>query len=274
MDSEKIKNFPKAYCASLIESEERRENIKKQFQEKGIDSIEFLISKKFEDSEDVVEGNRIFFLDDGTKGAIVSHLKMIKKWYDETLDEYGFFCEDDLSLDTIQYWNFTWENFIQELPKGWDCVQLLSCGSHIKEIKLRKRYWDDWSVGAYIITRKYAKVLIDSYIREDKFVLEVEDWAPLAEHLIYLTPKTNIQNIDTSHNVYTFPLFLEEIKFETTFLNRGTKDYGIDSGLMLQSHKEHHIESYNLILDWWKDIGKDLTLKEILQLENGDGNEF
>jgi GR25 family glycosyltransferase involved in LPS biosynthesis len=266
MVSEKLKNFPKVYCASLIESKERRENIQKQFYENKIGSIEFLISEKFENSEDIVEGNKIFFLDNGTKGAIVSHLKMIKKWYEDCSDEYGFFCEDDLSLDTVQYWNFTWKNFIEELPENWDCVQLLSCGNHIEQIFLRKRYWDDWSVGAYIITRNYAKKLLDSYIFGDKFILEMGDWVPLAEHLIYSTPKSNIESDENLYSVYTFPLFLEEIKFETTFLNRSTKNFGVDCGVMDQSHKEHHIESYNIVLEWWKNIGKNLTLKEILKM--------
>ena len=266
MVNEKLKKFPKVYCASLIESEERRKNIKKQFQENGIDDIEFLISKKFEESEDIVEGNSIFFLDAGTKGAIVSHLKMIKKWYDETSEDYGFFCEDDLSLETVQYWNFNWQSFIKELPKDWDCIQLLSCGKNIQNIRMRRRYWNDWSVGAYIITRKYAKILIDSFIFENKFVLEIGEWVPLAEHVIYLTEKTNIENIENLYNVYTFPLFLEEIKFETTFLNRNTKDYGVDCGILVEPHKEHHVESYNIILEWWKGVGKNMTLNEILKM--------
>ena len=118
---------------------------------------------------------------------------MIQNWYNKTDESYGFFCEDDLCLDTIQYWNFTWEEFIESLPENWDCVQLLCCGPNLDEIKFRKRHWDDFSVGAYIVSRKYAKVLIESFIGDDEFIFEYPDdelWAPLAENLIYFTPKS------------------------------------------------------------------------------------
>lgn len=262
-------NFPNIYCASLKESTERQENIRKQFLENNIQSFQFLLSERFENTNDIIEGEKTFYLDHGTKGAITSHLRMIKHWYYNTNESYGFFCEDDLSLETIQYWNFTWDEFIESLPKDWDCIQLMCASENAGNVRLRKRNWDDFSVGAYILTRKFAKVLIDTFIKDDKFLLEFPDhpdWVPLAEHLIYYTPKSVIDSVELKYNVFVLPLFIEEIKFTTTFFDRKSKYWGEDTGVYKETHKGHHIDSYHKVLDWWKTIGKTLTIQEIMNL--------
>jgi hypothetical protein len=260
-------NFPNIYCASLKESTERQENIRKQFLENNVQSFQFLLSERFENTNDIIEGEKTFYLDHGTKGAITSHLRMIKHWYYNTNESYGFFCEDDLSFETIQYWNFTWDEFIESLPKDWDCIQLICASENSDDIRLRRRTWDDFSVGAYIVTRKFAKVLIDTFIKEDKFLLEFpnnNDWVPLAEHLIYYSPKSVVDSQNLEYNVYVLPLFVEEIKFTTTFFDRKSKYWGEDTGLYKETHKGHHIDSYHKVLNWWENIGKNLSLNEIL----------
>ena len=252
----KLDKFPKIYCASLFESEDRRKNFKNQFLKYNIEDINFLLSERQFEDDPSVSGELTFLLNLGTIGATVSHLKMIKKWYDETNEPYAFFCEDDLSLQTVQYWNFNWNNFLIELPDNWDCIQLMCIGKNLNSIKFRRRYWDDWSVGAYLISRKYAKILIDSFISNEKFLLEYPEehyWAPLAENLIYYAPRSVIdQNI--LYNVYTFPFFVEAIEFISTFHGKSLEE----------KYKEDHLESHIEVLKWWKNIGKDLTLKELL----------
>lgn len=254
-NSDKLFAFPSVYCISLEESLDRQDNIKKQFFDCKIKNYKIFTSKRFSESEDKISGKYLSYINNGTKGCTVSHLKMIRKWYNETDESYAFFCEDDLSFETVQYWNFTWIDFIDNLPENWDAIQLVCIGSHLDEIKLRKRYWDDWSVGAYLLSRKYAKVLIDSFIKGDEFLLEYPEdyyWAALAENLIYYTPRTAIgQSEETLYNVYTFPLFVEEIKFRSTFND-------------VNDHKEHHLQSNKIVLDWWKSIGKNLELKDII----------
>ena len=266
-NSLQLKNFPNIYCASLKESKERQENIKKQFLDNGIESFQFLLSERFENTDDIIEGLKTHYLDDGTKGAITSHLRMINYWYNNTDEPYGFFCEDDLSLETVQYWNFTWNEFIENLPKDWDSIQLMCASENSEDVRLRRRTWDDFSVGAYIVTRKFAKILIDTFIKDGKFLLEFPgnlDWVPLAEHLIYYTPKSVIDSQDLQYNVFVLPLFVEEIKFTTTFFDRKSKYWGEDTGVYKETHKGHHIDSYKKVLNWWKTIGKTLTIEEII----------
>ena len=252
----KLENFPTIYCASLIESENRRNNIIKEFLNYSIQNINFLLSERQLKDDPNIIGKYKDVMDLGTIGATVSHLTMIKKWYYETDEAYAFFCEDDLSLETVEYWNFSLENFLNNLPENWDCIQLMCIGKNLNKIHLRKRYWDDWSVGAYLISRKYAKILIDSFTCGDKFLLEYPEdhyWAPLAENLIYYSPKSVIDQ-KISYDVYTFPLFVESIEFISTFHGRSLEE----------KYKEDHLESYINILKWWKNTGKNLTLEQLL----------
>lgn len=251
----KLLNFPSVYCTTLEESIDRQNNIKNEFLNFNIKNNQIIPSKKYQKSNDIIVGKHTHYLDKATLGCVCSHLKMIKKWYEETNEDYAFFCEDDLSFETVQYWNFSWDEFVDCLPKNWDCVQLICIGEHLNPIKFRKRYWNDWSVGAYILTRRYAKVLIDSFIDKDIFKLEFPEdhfWAPLAENLIYYSPETLIEFDNLKYNVYSFPLFVENIKFNSTF-----EEY--------PEHKEYHIESYNSTIYWWKNIGKDLTPETIIK---------
>ena len=135
-------------------------------------------------------------------------------------------------------------------------IWVVDYGKNLNKIHLRKRYWDDWSVGAYLISRKYAKILIDSFTCGDKFLLEYPEdhyWAPLAENLIYYSPKSVIDQ-KISYDVYTFPLFVESIEFISTFHGRSLEE----------KYKEDHLESYINILKWWKNTGKNLTLEQLL----------
>ena len=79
---------------------------------------------------------------------------------------------------------------------------------HIREdfgnFKLRERYWDDWSATAYILKREYAKKIIDTYIREDSYHLEIPNSSvmPLIENILFTS----------LGKTYTYPIFVEDIK--------------------------------------------------------------
>jgi len=240
----KLNNFPTSYYLSLEESTERQKNIEKQFLNYGI-HINSLISKRFSESEDVVTGEYLYQLNSGTAGCCVSHLKAIKEWYDNYDDDYAFFCEDDLSLETIPYWDFTWQEFINSLPGDWDAVQLLTIRKDFGDFKLRERYWDDWSATAYIIKRKYAKILIDTYIKGNEYCLEIPNSSvmPLIENILFTT----------LGKTYTVPLFVEEISFESTFSK--DQDDDVNAG-----QKNNHYHANKQVLEYWKGKFIDETI--------------
>lgn len=235
----KLHNFPTPYCVTLEESKDRQQNIINQFQKYDVDVI-FIKSKRFSESNDVITGKYIDQLNDGTKGCVVSHIKAIQLWYENTDESYGFFCEDDLSLETIKYWNFTWEDFISELPDDAECVQLMAIRNQFDRYDIRERYWNDWGATAYIITRDYAKKIIDNYVFEDEYRLNLpSEIVPLVENILFTS----------LGRVYTIPLFVEEILFQSTF----TKDLDNDVN---NGQKTNHYEAHNLVLNHWKNMNK------------------
>jgi FkbM family methyltransferase len=248
MSKNKLENFPSVYFISLEESIDRQQNIKNQFSEYGIIPIPIL-SKRFDKSDDVIDGKFLHQLNGGTAGTVVSHLKAIRKWYEETDEDYAFFCEDDLSLDTVQYWDFTWEEFVKTIPEDAMCVQLLVIRKDYESFDLRKRLWDDWAGTAYIITRDYAKILVEHYcLGKKRFHLELpesrSDIIPLSENVLFET----LENI-----CYAIPLFVEDIEVGTTFSPKEDKEVN-------GNQKNGHVESYKTVMDYWKNKMKPLTI--------------
>lgn len=231
----KLKGFPTVNYISLKESKIRQQNLKSQFKEYGIENLNPLISKRFNECNDILTGPSVDILDSGTKGCVVSHIKMIKRWIDQNTDEkYGFFCEDDFSLESVNYWNFTWQDFIEKIPQDAECVQLYCIRDYQRPIQFEERSTSDWSVTAYILTKEYAQKIVDRYyVSENEYDLTIFDtgWYPMPENVIFY-----------GHGkVYAVNLFLEDVELETTF---GGSDFNV---------KENHIESYNYNINWWKE---------------------
>jgi len=153
----KLKNFPNIHCVSLEENFDRRNLLLNEFSKYGISEINFSLSKKYPENNHIIEGE---YLDDNIinlRGAdcSVSHIKTIDKWIQETNEEYAFFCEDDLSLETVAYWNFTWDEFYSKLPDDWECIQLFIISDHFKveSLEISPRMWNFWGATAYIMKR-------------------------------------------------------------------------------------------------------------------------
>jgi hypothetical protein len=244
----KLSGLKTVYYVSLEESKERQKNIEETLSSHGVEDIRSIISKRFSECDDVVTGKYVYQLNDGTKGCCVSHLKAIKDWYETTDQEYGFFCEDDLSFDTVDYWNFTWNELIENLPEDWDCVQLLCIRGEFEDVKIRGRYWDDWAATAYIVKRDYAKFIIDNYIVGDTYHLELKDAEvmPLIENILFAS----------THKCYTIPLFVENINFTSTFEG--------DDGDVKDGQKRNHYFTHDFIINWWKDKGIHKTIEELM----------
>jgi tetratricopeptide (TPR) repeat protein len=255
----KLQNFPTTYYMSLEESVDRQKNLTDQFKQYGISPVP-IISKRFSESDDKVTGKYLHQLNDGTKGCAISHLKAIKEWYETTDEDYAFFCEDDLSLETVKYWDFTWEEFIDSLPEDAECVQLLTIRNDFGTFSIRDRLWNDWGATAYIITRDYAKKLIDTYIKDNTYHLEIlnDDIMPLIENILFT-------NLGKS---YTIPLFVEDIDYESTFSKE--QDDDVNDG-----QKNNHKVAHEIVLKYWKNKMKKYNVvdcfpyfneKELLEL--------
>lgn len=258
----KLEGFPSVYYLSLEESIDRRNYLKEQFKEYGIDNIKGVISKRFHECNDVVKGQFVHELTDASKGCCVSHIKCIKRWLDETPDHepYAFFCEDDLSLKTVKHWNFSWKEFLSYLPHDWDCLQLMWVRNSIEDVKFRERYLDDWAASAYVLKRDYARKLVNTYYKEGEYVFDipVDGWRlqPIIENLIFTMGKT-----------YGAPLFVEEVyKFDATFTKSVEFTGFKDEYEIVEGQGPSHITSHDTVLKWWEENSNN-SLTLLMDLE-------
>jgi hypothetical protein len=230
----KLEGFPTVCYISLSQSSERRKKLESSFSEYSI-TPKSIISEKFSDCNDVVTGKYAHTLNDGTKGCGVSQLKAIKEWYENTNEECLFVCEDDLSLETVKYWNFTWKEFYDSLPSDWNCVQLVVVRDDFDTYELRERMWDDWSVTGYLIRRSHASKIIEDYCKEDSYHFEIPNCniQPLVENLIFTVGKT-----------YARPLFVENVEMTSTFI-------GMDDDVK-EGQKNNHCIANEKVLNYWK----------------------
>tara|TARA_B100000214_G_scaffold252279_1_gene185537 strand:- start:127 stop:921 length:795 start_codon:yes stop_codon:yes gene_type:complete len=176
-------------------------------------------------------------------GCTTSHLKAIKKFYDETDDPYAIIMEDDCCLDTVKYWNFTWKDVVAKLPYDWDVVQIAIIATGDIITKIHKRFVNEFSTACYLITRHHAKKLINLHCRGDKFKLDngVKP-RPVADDLIY-----------NSGNSYAVPLLLFRIELGSTI------------------HPEHvdafHKGNFDCQMNYWQQTGAQMTINDVMNYD-------
>lgn len=251
----KLETFPSINFVSIEESVDRRTLLYEKFSEYGLTDITPHIFERYDDSKHTFYGDCAENFVGRGRGPVTSHLKAIKNWYFDTDDEYTFFCEDDLSFETVKYWNFTWHEFFELLPSDWGCVQLcwVREGDMFKFsdnlLKIRSRCWCDWSTCAYLIKRSHAKKLISSYYRNSEFTLDYigndhtqrPNWAlrPTVETIIFSQVSP----------IYGIPIFVEDVlNFQSTW----------------SEESNHNHYSYTTVLEWWKTEGKNLSIIELM----------
>ncbi len=266
-DENKLQGIPSIHCISLEESKERREFFVNQFKKYGVeDKISFHISERFGDVKETLEFEEGFEDKscDGNKSIFVAHLKNIKNWYDNTTEEYALFCEDDLSLHPVKYWNFTWEDLMEHLPSDWECVQLTYTGDtfHEELIRLQKRRWYFWGIQAFLVKREYAKKLLDTYYRHDRIIMRIQDPEPYYYkgyeffpdfHKYPYAESLLLRGLGT---VYTLPILAEDVNFPATFFLNNPDFYK-------EEQKPGHFESYKIALNWWKEKGYKKSIKDL-----------
>lgn len=224
----KLDNFPAVHAVSLDECQDRRFNLEEKFNQYGVNRIKFHTFSRYTGEYDITGKHSESVLIPHI-GAITSHIFTIKDWYDYTNEEYAFFCEDDLSFETIQYWKFTWDEFIENLPSDWEVVQLCLISETNKDITFSERGIWDWGCQAYIMKRSYAAKVINTHYKDGAFDLTIPgypDILPCIETVLFLG----------LGKVYNFPLFVEDLNFEST--------YAVQRSI--------HFDSYNKVIDYWK----------------------
>jgi GR25 family glycosyltransferase involved in LPS biosynthesis len=82
----------------------------------GTENIDYLIDNVEQKHRDMAKMSEI--------ATTISHIKAIEHWINTSDSKYAIFAEDDLSDETIQYWGWTWKEFISSIDFDYDVLQL------------------------------------------------------------------------------------------------------------------------------------------------------
>lgn len=256
ISSKKFEDFPPVFCVNLESCVDRRENLSKQFSDVGVHDIYYGQYKKYKEYDYSLRGSCVHMLQENSKGPVTSHIKINQHWTQNTDHDYAFICEDDLGIHPAKYWNFTFKELINKLPKDWGCIQL----SYLREdlnydFYLRKRYYYDFGCQAYLISRKYAEEMVKRYLVSDNvFNLEIPfGWINTShKESVYYKVYPIVENIvfETIGQVYSFPIFVEDFDNTNSTFTDCPDNYRFYCNRMIRS--------------WWKNAGKNKELNNLI----------
>lgn len=243
--SPKLKGIPNVYWLNLDADTHRRQYMEEQLEYWEIKNHTRIsgYDGRTDDVSCYLKGVYPENMIQNEVGCCLSHLKAIKHFYENTDDEYALIFEDDVVLDIVKYWNFSWKEFFSKLPYDWDCIQLTTICTGNIYIKLHNHFINDFSAAAYLINRHHASKIMRHHIRGEKYKLDnkVKPRA-VSEDLIFGSGKT-----------YTIPLFL----------------YSLNLGSSI--HPEHidifHKQSYEALLNYWHQNGPDLNISDLMDYD-------
>jgi len=250
----KLLNFPSVNYTSLRESVDRREYMQSQLKYLGIERSSVYITDRFTELTDIKITGQFAHEVEAQFGVIVSHLNLMRNWYNSCNEPYAIFCEDDISFESVNYWNFTWYEFMANLPKDWECVQLMRMVSPWYEgvedvLKINLKLGRAWGSNS-LMSREYVRRLLEKTCKGfNEYHLEV--WvgesaiSPIIENLLFLGNGT----------VYNIPFLIEDFKFGTTYKNKPA------------NADDDQMRSHISILNEWKTKGHTLDIKDIMRLE-------
>jgi GR25 family glycosyltransferase involved in LPS biosynthesis len=263
--SEKLKNFPSVNYTSLRESADRRAYMQNQFDHYGITKTNVYLTERFEKISDYVQvtGTGLCMPEVHTQmGTIISHINLLRNWYISTDEEYAIFCEDDVSFESIKHWNFTWDEFVQNLPEYWNGVQLTKvmmpycnpAGDPNLSLKITRGRW--WGAHS-LLRRPYVKVLLDRVCQGynsyqlDSIYLDGVPYGPIIENLLYLQ----------MGGIFNFPMLFEDASFDTTYKNKNKITVGVETA------NDSQYWSHRLIAEQWRTNGATLNFKDAMTLK-------
>jgi len=238
----KLKGLPPIYYINLDDQPERKQYMEEQFKYWEIDNYTRISAYdgREDDLSDIIKGRYPENMTSGEIGCTTSHLKAIKHWMETSDSPYAIIMEDDVDLQLARFWNFTWQDFVSKVPYDWDVIQLAIICTGDLHVKLHKRFVNDFSTAAYMITRHHAEKLMKFHIRDGKYKLDqgVKPRA-VADDLIY-----------NSGNTFSIPIFL----------------YRIELGSSI--HPEHvdafHKASHDGLFQFWQHRGHDMTIDDFM----------
>ena len=225
----KLKGLPPVYVINLDGQPERWDVMEESLKYWEVENYTRISAYdgREDDLGDIIKGRYPDQMSSGEVGCTTSHLKAIKEFL-KTDAPCALILEDDCDISTTSYWPFIWKDFYSKIPYDYDVIQLAVINPMSVYLQLHRRFVNDFSTAAYMITRHHAQKLVNLHCRGDKYKLDNGSKPrAVADDLIY-----------NSGNTFAIPLFL----------------YRIELGSSI--HKEHvdvfHKTSYDALWNFWK----------------------
>ena len=241
----KLKNIGPIYYLNLDGQPERQEYMEKQLKYWEIENYTRISAYdgRDDDLSDIISGRYPEMMTSGEIGCTTSHLKAIKYWLETSDSPYAIIMEDDVDLQIVRNWDFTWKQFLSLVPYDYDVIQLAIICTGNLHVQLHKRFVNDFSTACYMITRHHAKKLVKHHIRGEKYKLD-NGIKPrgVADDLVY-----------NSGNTYSIPLFLYKIALGSSI------------------HPEHidifHRSNHDKLLEYWQQNGASLNISDLMNYD-------
>ena len=238
----KLSGFGHIYVINLPRRTDRREHMERLFKDYDITNYTFI--EAFDAQENIhqyiynAERKNEKAAKRTETAACMSHLKAIKHWLDTSDTEYAIFAEDDLSMDTVQYWPWTWQEFMDAIYFDYDVLQLCLTQFNQKKTQMHKRFRTDYSAGLYILKRSHAQSVIGRMMIDGKYNVNINRDEVIVDHSVIM---------GGTDRAYACGLFTYDV----------TTPSDINpTALRL------HTKSRDSVLQYWKQ--NNLTLKEFI----------
>ncbi len=249
----KLENFGPVYLINLPDQETRLNHIKKEFSTHGIENYKIIeaVDGRKSDLRGIVHGNYPK-LRPSEIGCLASHINAIKAWLEDCDDEYGIIMEDDCSFDNVKYWQWTWDEFMQNIPDDADIIQLvilkeddIKFNMHLKERYNRHDYFSyAWSTACYVIKRSYAQKIVKTFLIEGRYEFAEGKYKNKpADVVLYNLGKA-----------YTMPILTHFVDTENA---------------INLSHEPFHSRSKKQIDSWWQNHSSKYKKESFFDTTNG-----
>lgn len=185
----KLQNIPKIYYINLKSAVDRNQYMLDMFKRNGITNFE-----RFEAKKPRISGNPK--MSSRSYGCMMSHIYVLSKIANAD-DKYAIVVEDDIDIDVVEKWDFSWNEFMSRLPE-FDIVQLSRHQyaeswrrGNPERTGTRFKVWDNGDVctTGYLVTKEYAKKIVDLFKKDPigltGFKNFSEDIGPVSDFALY-----------------------------------------------------------------------------------------
>ena len=194
-------------------------------------------------------------------------LDLLRKWLDDTKatgEPYIILMEDDYDVRISDYWHFSWDYMMEQLPYGWDCIQLGFESPDVVPFYLHPTK-PEYSLGATLMSRHYAEKLLDLHYINGKYKFD-----NVIANSVYMNRESGIHDgmnydqtsgspdyfIAQSGNCYSLPMIPIVPYFS------GVSDHGGSGDDNAWQARPSFLKCYKAYWEWWTQDRDNFTIDD------------